>query len=540
MITSLVPRWYQEECVNAFFNYFEQHDGNPLFAIPTGAGKSLIIAMLSYAILSNYPGQRIVVATHVKELITQDYKELIKVWPQAPAGIYSAGLKRKDLFFPITFAGIASIVKIIEAFGHVDLFFIDEAHLLGPNADSNYMKVILALKAINPKMKVIGLTATPFRTGMGLLTNGDIFTDIPYNICTIDGFKRLFADGHLVPPRVKRVDTEMEYQGLSISNGEFSTGEQTRRAVGSPEIMWKALNESLNKNPDRNCRLVFNAGIEDAMLAAEMLRYIGLRCQAVHSKMSDAERDGIMNAFYAGELDALTNNGIATTGINHKPIDHIISLRATMSVGLWVQKVGRGMRPCETDGWVKTDCIVSDHGGNAKRLGPIDDPYIPKMKGKTAGDAPLKICEACDSYNHTSARVCVYCGEPFSIKVGYKPTAFDDVIIRSDLPEIETFEVSNVFYTQYIKRNATPETKPTIKATYNCGVRSFIEYVPIESAAQLPFRKATEWWTQRFPEGGFRPKTVAEAMPHVDRLVPPKAIKVWVNKRWPEIVGYEY
>lgn len=540
MINTIVPRWYQEGAVNAFFNYFEQHDGNPLFAIPTGGGKSLIIAMLCYSILSNYPGQRILVGTHVKELVKQDYDELVKVWPTAPAGIYSAGLKRRDLFFPITFAGVASIVKIVEAFGHVDLFFIDEAHLLGPNADSNYMRVILALKAINPKMKVVGLSATIWRTGMGLLTNGDIFTDVVYDVCTIDGFKRLFADNHLVPPRVKRVDTEMDYAGLSVSNGEFSTGEQTKRTMATQETMWKALNESLNKNPDRTCRLVFNSGIEDAMLAAEMLRYIGLRAQAVHSKMSDSERDGIINAFKAGELDAITNNGILTTGINHKPIDHIISLRATMSVGLWVQKVGRGMRPYESDGWIKTDCIVSDHGGNAKRLGPIDDPYIPKMKGKAAGDAPIKICEACDSYNHASARVCAYCGEPFSIKIGYKPAAFEDVIIRSDLPEIETFEVSNVFYTQYIKRNPTPETKPTIKATYNCGIRSFIEFVPIESQAFMPRKKATEWWAQRFPEAGFVPSTVAEAMPHVDRLVPPKAIRVWVNKKYPEIIGYEY
>ena len=206
-----------------------------------------------------------------------------------------------------------------------------------------------------------------------------------------------------------------------------------------------------------------------------------------------------------------------------------------MSVGLWVQMVGRGMRPSEG----KEDCIISDHGGNARRLGPIDDPYIPKMKGKTAGDAPVKICPACDSYNHASARVCAYCGEPFAIKIGYTPKASEEVIIRSDLPIFETYDVEHVYYTQHLRRDATPDTKPTIKATYQCGLLRFQEFIAIE-AVGFAAKRARDWWRQRFPQEGFIPTTVDEAMQYVDRLIPPKSIKVHVNKKYPEVVGYGY
>lgn len=533
-MTDVIPRWYQIEAVNSLFNYFERANGNPLIAMPTGTGKSLVTAGFVYSVLSIYPNQRILILTHVKELIVNNYKALIKIWPTAPAGIYSAGLGRKDLFAPITFGGVSSVINIIDIIGHIDLLMIDECHLLGSSADGEYMRIITALKTINPYIKVIGLTATAWRTGMGLLTNGEIFTDVCYDLCTMAGFKRLFAEGFLVPPIPKRTDFEIDLSSVKIVNGDFSQVGQQKAATA--DITWNALNESLNKNPDRKCRLAFCSGVDHAILTAEMARHIGLRAQAVHSKMPDNERDDIFRMFFAGDLDMLTNNGIATTGIDHPPIDHEIMLRGTASVGLWVQMVGRGMRPYEG----KTNCIVSDHGGNARRLGPIDDPYIPKMKGKTSGDLPVKICPACDTYNHISARTCINCGQPFEFKIGYTPKASDEQIIRSDLPQFEEFKVLFCFYTRYMKRDAPPGSKPTLKATYQCELRQFNEFIPFESEAQFNKHRSREWWRQRFPEEGYIPITVEDALKHVHKLIPPKTIKVHVNKQYPEVVGYGY
>ena len=531
-------RWYQTECINAFFNYFETNNGNPLFSLPTGSGKGVIIAQILKRILECYPNQKILCATHVKELIKQNAAQLMRAWPHAPAGVYSAGLKRKDTCAPITFVGIASIVKIIEVFGHVDLFFIDEAHLLGEADDGMYMSVIAALKARNPFLKVIGFTATAWRNGIGKLTNGSIFTDIAYDICDILGFKRLFAEGYLVPPRAIKVSEEIDFSGVKIVAGEYSKAGMIE-VTANEELTWKALNESVNRGHDRNCRLVFCTGVEHAVLAAQMLKHIGLRAEAVHSKMSDGERDDIMAAFKSGEIDTLTNNGICTTGLDHPPIDHIIILRKTTRVGLWVQILGRGTRPFELNGWHKEDCLVSDHAGNARSLGTIDDPYIPKMKGKSAGDAPIKLCPACDSYNHASARVCSFCGETFEIKAGYKAQAFDDALVRGDLPVFETYKVDHVYYTQHTKRNATPTDKPVLKAMYQCGMLRFQEFVAIEGVG-FGAKRARDWWRQRFPDKECVPVTVNDAMKCVDKLVSPKTIKVWVNKKYPEILEYGY
>lgn len=530
-------RWYQAESVAALFNYFENNNGNPLVALPTGAGKGYVIARFLWEVFSRYPFQRVVVATHVKELIQQNYDKLMTVWTQAPAGIYSAGLGRKEVGLPITFGGIGSLINAIAFLGRVDLFIIDEAHLLGGADDGRYMRLIMALKAINPFMKVIGLTATPWRTGMGLLTNGPIFTDIIYNICTSEGFARLFNDYHLVPPRPKRVHTQIDTSQVAVNAGEFSqTGLQK---AATAEVQWKALQEALSHGHDRNCRLIFASGVENAILCAEMCKALGLRAAAVHSKMGASERDDIISAYRSGEIDTLCNNGIATTGLDHQPIDHIIALRATMSTGLWCQMVGRGMRPWEHNGWRKTDCLVSDHGGNTKRLGPIDDPFIPKLKTKGAGEAPVRICPACDCYNHASARACAFCGEIFDINFKVKTKAYDDEIIRTDLPVKEWFAVDHVFYVKHEKRHAQPTDKPSIKATYRCGLRSFVEFVAFEGGV-YPRKRALDWWRQRFPDQGFLPSTCDEALAHIDRLIPPRRIEVWVNKQYPEIVGYEY
>src|SRR5690349_15484160 len=161
----LVPRDYQVECVSALYQYFADHpDPNdyPIVALPTGTGKGYCIAIFLESIFMQWPNQKVIAATHVKKLIEQNYNQLIRLWPSAPAGINSAGLGQRDTMQRIIFAGIASIRKIVASLGHVDLFIIDEAHLVSPNEDTMYRAVIAELKRINPNMRVIGWTATPW------------------------------------------------------------------------------------------------------------------------------------------------------------------------------------------------------------------------------------------------------------------------------------------------------------------------------------------------------------------------------------------
>ena len=188
----------QVEAKDAIYDYFYQgNSGHPLIVVPTGGGKSLIIAAFIYETLFRWPDQRILVASHIKEIITQNFDALCKVWPRPDAGIYSASLGQRRFADAVTFATVQSIARKAHIIGRRNIFIIDEAHLLGENDDSQYRKLIAGLLEINADMKVIGFTASPYRLGQGYLYEGEnaLFTDIAYEISV----QRLLDEGYLSP-----------------------------------------------------------------------------------------------------------------------------------------------------------------------------------------------------------------------------------------------------------------------------------------------------------------------------------------------------
>ena len=153
-------RPYQGAAVTATYLYIETSKGNPLIVIPTAGGKSLVMGAFIEGVLKTWPDQRILIVTHVQELIAQNHAEMVGLWPEAPAGIYSAGLGRREAQTRILFAGIQSIHRRAADIGHCDLVLIDEAHLIPGKSNSMYRRFLDDLKAINPRLKVIGFTAT--------------------------------------------------------------------------------------------------------------------------------------------------------------------------------------------------------------------------------------------------------------------------------------------------------------------------------------------------------------------------------------------
>jgi len=206
---SLTLRPYQSGAIQGIYNYFHEDTGNPLVVIPTAGGKSLVMATFVEGVLKAYPDQRILIVTHVRELIEQNYTELKKLWPQAPAGIYSAGLKQRDIHARILFAGIQSIHKRVYDVQQCDLVLIDEAHLIPRSSNTMYRRFLSDLARLNPQMKVIGLTATPYRLDSGLLHEGDdaIFTDIAYEVSV----RELIDQGYLSPLITIRVTTSFAF-----------------------------------------------------------------------------------------------------------------------------------------------------------------------------------------------------------------------------------------------------------------------------------------------------------------------------------------
>jgi DNA repair protein RadD len=516
----------------SLFSYFQTNTGNPVIAAPTGTGKSHIIGGFCQRSLNYWPNQRFMVLTHVKELITQNATKLTDMWPNAPLGIYSAGLGERDTVMPIIFGGVASVINNLEAFGHRDLLWIDEGHLLSPKAETLYQRIIAHFKKINPWFKVIGSTATPWRIGQGPITEGGVFTDVCYDLTGPESWRRLIAEGWLVPPIPKRTKTELDVSGVGLNTaGDYQQG-ALQDAVDKDEITFAALREACELGRDRRAWLAFASGIKHAEHISAMLNSFGITATTVHNEIANKERDRRVKAYKRGEIRCIVNNNVLTTGFDHPPVDFIPMLRPTVSAGLWVQMLGRGTRPSRETG--KVNCLVADFAGNTRRLGPIDDPVIPKRKGKGSGDAPVKICDTCGVYNHASARTCINCGHEFTFETKIVSTAGTDELLRSELPIVERYEVSHVIYNRHQKQG----NPPIIRVSYFCGMQKFDEWICLEHDGYAG-KKARDWWRQR--HWNEPPLKTDEALYRIAELRTPRVIHVWVNKQpYAEVLRYEY
>lgn len=527
------PRWYQEEAIQSIYNYFMHKGGNPLIALPTASGKSIIPAIFIKRIMQQWPNQRFLLMSHVSILIKQNAEKLLEAWNTAPLGIYSAGLKQKQAALPIVFGGIQSMIKNPVIFGHRDLIFIDEAHLVSQDEASMYLTFISMMKLINPALKVVGLTATPFRMGQGMLTENGLFTDICYNMTDINGFNRLIAEGFLAPLVPLRTKMELDVSSVGMQKYEFIPG-QLQSAVDKQEITYAGLREVVEAGQNRRSWLIFSSGIEHAEHIAAMLGSFGIECAPVHSRQRDFGRneeynDQAIRAFKDGKLRAVVNFGKLTTGFDNPIIDIIADFNPTMSIVKHIQKYGRGMRIAEG----KNDCLALDFARNVPRLGCVNDPIIPHKKGEKQGDIPIKICDSCGAYNHISARICCNCGEEFSFKVKIVAKPGTDAILRSDLPVVETFDVQKVIYAAHNKIGS-PQS---LKISYFTGMQMFNEWMLLEHGG-LMGKKARDLWRQMHKSEP--PPTVTEALKFVSELRPPRKIKVWMNKKFPEVLSREF
>lgn len=526
-------RWYQVEAEDSIFEYFRNNNGNPVLALPTGTGKSVIIANFLKSVFEYWPTQRVMMLTHVKELIEQNADKLNIVWPSAPLGIYSAGLGQRDNARPIVFGGVQSVAPAMirgEDFGHRDLLLIDECHLLSDKDDSHYQQVIAQLKRTNPNIKVIGFTATPYRMKLGMITENGIFTDICYDLTHVEAFSRLLAEGYLAPLVAKRMQTEIDLSNVNVVAGEYNS-KQLERVVDSDDVVNSAVREMVQLGSQRKSWLVFATGIDNCEHLAKVIRSYGLNVQPVHSKLSAKLNTQRLNDFRAGKLRGIVSGQKLTTGFDHPEIDFIADMNPTLSVGKHVQKLGRGTRPAPG----KVNCLYADFAGNVRRLGPINDPHSPKKAGKRESTAPVKICDECGVYNHTSARTCLYCGAEFVFASKLHAVACDLSPMRSDTPEVETFAVQKIFYNLHQK----PGKPPCMRVSYYCGAKRFVEFVMLEHGG-FAAKRSQEWWKLRH-NGQLAPNTTYEALRHVSELNAPARIRVWTNKpKYPEILAAEW
>lgn len=531
----ITPRWYQEEAILAIYNYFANGGkGNPIVALPTASGKSIIPAIFIERVMRQWPSQRFLLMSHVKELIAQNAEKLLNVWAEAPLGIHSAGLKSRDTAHPIVFGGVQSMIKNANIFGWRDLIFIDECHLVSDNDSSMYLSFIALMRLINPQVRVIGLSATPYRMGMGMLTEGGLFTDIVYDMTDINGFNKLLSEGYLSPLIPIRTRTELDVSEVGVQKGEF-VATQLQGAVDKAEVTYKALQELVHYGKNRRSWLIFSSGVNHAEHIAEQLSAFGIECAPVHSKRPDDYNDAAIAAFKNYELQAIVCYSKLTTGFDHPGVDIIADFRPTLSIPLHVQKYGRGMRIAEG----KENCLCLDFARNVPRLGCVNDPIIPNKKGNKSGEIPVKLCESCGAYNHISARICCQCSEVFSFAVKIVSKSGTDELIKSaatePTPIIETFPVLN---TIYLKNEGKFGKPSTIKVVYFTATGKYNEFVCLEHNG-MAGKMARDWWRRRIASEP--PATIDAALPFVSNLKCPRFIRVHTNlKPWPAILGVEF
>jgi len=464
----MILRDYQQRAIGDLYRWFEGNDGHPCMVLPTGAGKSLIIAALCKDAMQNWPETRILMLTHVKELIEQNSDKMRAVWPGAPMGIYSASIGRKQLGEPITFAGIQSVRNRAAEIGHTDLIIIDECHLVNHQAEGGYRKLIADLQEINPALRVIGLTATPYRLGHGSITDGEALFDDLLESVTIE---ELIYKGYLHPLRSKITREKLSADGVKKRGGEYIESD-LQKAVNTDAHNQAVVQEVISLAGDRKHWLFFCTGVDHAYNVRDELRGHGIAAETVTGETPKKERAQIIEDFRAGRIKALTNANVLTTGFDAPNIDLIAMMRPTMSPVLYVQMAGRGLRPKQ-----HTDhCLVLDFAGVVEQHGPITAVRPPKAgKSGEGGEAPVKVCESCDELCYLSAKVCPACGAPFPVPDG-PDLKLRDVDIMGN--EGTDMSVSAWTWRKHVSRTSGKEM---LKVSYYGALSDppVIEYFPV-------------------------------------------------------------
>ena len=446
-------RDYQNDMVAALFAYWQAGGGNPLVEAPTGTGKSLAIADLTRRFaLKN---RRVLILSHVREIIEQDATALLALWPDMPIdmfGINSAALNRRDTETQILLATVQSVFRNPRDVGWRSLLIVDEAQRIPKASTGMYHKVINGLREIHPGMRVAGFTATPYRLDCGRLDQGNdrLFDELIYAYSV----RQAIEDGWLAPLIAKGgvKDSKIDTTGVGKRGGEFITG-QLERAADKEHLIQRAVDEIIRFGADRGSWLVFCCGVDHALHVGDELRRRGVVVATVTGETPAVERKRILNAFKAGQIRALTGCDVFTTGFDAPKVDLVALLRPTMSPGLYVQMCGRGTR--RADG--KTNCMLLDFGGNVMRHGPIDDVSVDIGKGRKL----QKECPSCQGIIPIAAKICPDCGHEFPTGaskprlVVHNKTA-DEI---SPLGPVTTFKVQRIEVAEHHKPGRPPSLR---------------------------------------------------------------------------------
>jgi len=380
-------RDYQREAVDRVVRYFRKKRDPILVVLPTGAGKSLVIAELA-----RLAKGRVLVLAHVKELVEQNHQKYASYG--LSAGIYSAGLGKKEYGEKAIFGSVQSIARAPdEFFDDFSLLVIDECHRVADDGDTQYQAIIQKLRAKNPDLCILGLTATPYRLGVGWIyeysQTGELKSERPkffkQSVYELP-LSAMIKNSYLTPPvKVDVPVTSYDFSELIESDRPFTVSE-VEEILKNQKRLTPLIIQNIVDIADRYHRrgvMIFGATVRHA---EEILSYLPADdARLIVGDTDRAERDRIVGDFKSRKFKYLVNVSVLTTGFDAPHVDLIAILRPTESNSLYQQIVGRGLRLSEG----KKDCYVLDYTGMGH------DIYSPEIRDRRPAPDTVPVKAEC-------------------------------------------------------------------------------------------------------------------------------------------------
>ena len=529
-------RDYQQSALNALYSWWMAHPGVDqagILVMPTGAGKSIVIAELTRLLFDTWPEDhpRTLVIVPSKELAEQNAEKLAHLLPShISLGYYSASVGQKRPDADVIVATIGSIARQAHLLGNIKCVIVDECHLINPDGAGMYRRLLSDLARLC-QFRVVGLTATPYRGNGVWLTDGEdpLFSAIAHEV----RMRELLDAGHLAP-LIRPIDamrTQIDVTGISTASGDYSVGELTSRVAG---YLPAAADEACTLAAMRRKWLAFLPTVANATAFAELLESRGIRTAVVTGDTPKREREELIADFRAGRLRCLVTVLALATGFDVPDVDAILWLRPTISPVLYVQGAGRGLRPAPG----KTDCLWLDFSDTTERMGPIDTIRgRRRARRKLDQQAPFAICDACGAQvRPASAMFCSECGTQLREEEAKQARAASNAAVMAHQREakIVRYEVTRVTYAAH-RKEGSPDS---LRVEYWGGMRLVArEWVCLEHGG-FAGAKAMAWLRTRGEH--LRPRDTEAALVIAPGLRTPIAVIVNESGKWPEIIKFEW
>ena len=419
-VTCPVLRPYQDAAIQGLRDAFAAGYHSPLLVLPTGGGKTVTFSFMASRLAAN--GKRLAILVHRDELVDQVSETLARF--DVPHGYIAAG-RLYDKRHRVHVASVQTLARRMDRVAVPDYVICDEAHhCIGA---STWGKVVAEWRAVNPALRLIGVTATPERlSGEGL---GEVFDEMVLGPST----RELIDLGALAEYRLFAPSQQLDLSGVKSRMGDFIRGEVAAK-VDKPAIIGSAVGEyraKLNGAP----AVAFCVSVEHAEHVAEQFRAQGFRAAKLDGNMERSVRRELVRDFGRGVVQVLTSVDVVSEGFDVPGIVGAILLRPTQSLGLYLQQVGRALRTAPG----KEAAILLDHVGNSQRHGLPDDPREWSLLGlekkgrgaKDHDDVAIRQCPTCFAISPAAAAKCRECGAAFPLK----PRTIEEV--AGTLSEVE-------------------------------------------------------------------------------------------------------